>query len=182
MATLDLAPPGPAPAAAPQRSLNREDYKTLGLSALGGTLEFYDFVVFVFFANVIGALFFPAAMPDWLRQAIALALVASGLVLDLRGALAFRRARTTVNPLAPGKTSAIVATGVYRITRNPMYLGMLAMLMGVAVFLAAPAALLGPGAFVAYITRFQILPEERALTGKFGEPYLSYCRQVRRWL
>ena len=122
------------------------------------------------------------AMPDWLRQAIALTLVASGLVLDLSGALDFRRARTTVNPLATGKTSAIVATGVYRITRNPMYLGMLAMLMGVAVFLAAPLALLGPVAFVAYITRFQILPEERALTGKFGEPYLSYCRQVRRWL
>ena len=78
MATLDLAPPGPAPAAAPQRSLNREDYKTLGLSALGGTLEFYDFVVFVFFANVIGALFFPAAMPDWLRQLQTLGIFAAG--------------------------------------------------------------------------------------------------------
>ena len=78
MATLDLAPPGPAPAAAPQRSLNREDYKTLGLSALGGTLEFYDFVVFVFFANVIGALFFPVAMPDWLRQLQTLGIFAAG--------------------------------------------------------------------------------------------------------
>jgi hypothetical protein len=50
------------------RPLNREDYKTLSLSALGGTLEFYDFVVFVFFANVIGTLFFPADLPDWMRQ------------------------------------------------------------------------------------------------------------------
>ncbi len=78
MATLDLAPPGSALAAAPHRSLNREDYKTLGLSALGGTLEFYDFVVFVFFANVIGVLFFPATMPDWLRQLQTLGIFAAG--------------------------------------------------------------------------------------------------------
>ena len=60
------------------RPLNREDYKTLGLSALGGTLEFYDFVVFVFFANVIGALFFPASMPDWMRQLQTLGIFAAG--------------------------------------------------------------------------------------------------------
>lgn len=78
MATLDLAQPGLARAGAPHRPLNREDYKTLGLSALGGTLEFYDFVVFVFFANVIGALFFPSSMPDWLRQLQTLGIFAAG--------------------------------------------------------------------------------------------------------
>ena len=60
------------------RPLNREDYKTLSLSALGGTLEFYDFVVFVFFANVIGALFFPADLPDWMRQLQTLGIFAAG--------------------------------------------------------------------------------------------------------
>lgn len=78
MATLDLAQPGLARTRAPHRPLNREDYKTLGLSALGGTLEFYDFVVFVFFANVIGALFFPSSMPDWLRQLQTLGIFAAG--------------------------------------------------------------------------------------------------------
>jgi MFS family permease len=45
----------------------RQDYKTLSLAALGGALEFYDFIIFVFFANAIGQLFFPPEMPDWLR-------------------------------------------------------------------------------------------------------------------
>ncbi|MGF6211697.1 MFS transporter [Comamonas sp. 4034] len=70
--------PQGAAAAAPARALTRGDYKTLGLSALGGTLEFYDFVVFVFFANVIGSLFFPAEMPDWLRQLQTLGIFAAG--------------------------------------------------------------------------------------------------------
>lgn len=78
MTTLDHALPAALAAGVPHRSLNREDYKTLGLSALGGTLEFYDFVVFVFFANVIGSLFFPAAMPDWLRQLQTLGIFAAG--------------------------------------------------------------------------------------------------------
>jgi MFS family permease len=70
---------GGAPAASPaNRPLNRNDYKTLGLSALGGTLEFYDFVVFVFFANVLGSLFFPASMPDWMRQLQTLGIFAAG--------------------------------------------------------------------------------------------------------
>ena len=78
MTTLDHAAPATAPAAATNRPLNREDYKTLGLSALGGTLEFYDFVVFVFFANVIGRLFFPAEMPEWMRQLQTLGIFAAG--------------------------------------------------------------------------------------------------------
>jgi len=78
MTTLDLAQPATTPAVASNRPLNREDYKTLGLSALGGTLEFYDFVVFVFFANVIGTLFFPADLPDWMRQLQTLGIFAAG--------------------------------------------------------------------------------------------------------
>ena len=75
--TSQTFPQGTA-TAAPARALTRGDYKTLGLSALGGTLEFYDFVVFVFFANVIGSLFFPAEMPDWLRQLQTLGIFAAG--------------------------------------------------------------------------------------------------------
>ncbi len=60
------------------RPLTRNDYKTLGLSALGGTLEFYDFVIYVFFAAVLGAQFFPADMPDWLRQLQTFGIFAAG--------------------------------------------------------------------------------------------------------
>ena len=117
-----------------------------------------------------------------LRGPLALALAACGLACDLSGLIAFRRHRTTVNPLAPDRSTAIVQDGIYRVTRNPMYLGMAAMLTGGAVYMAAPLALLGPVAFVAYITRFQIEPEERVLAAKFGAAFEAYRRAVRRWI
>lgn len=60
------------------RPLNRQDYKTLTLAALGGALEFYDFIIFVFFAAVVGELFFPADIPDWLRQVQTFGIFAAG--------------------------------------------------------------------------------------------------------
>jgi protein-S-isoprenylcysteine O-methyltransferase Ste14 len=75
-----------------------------------------------------------------------------------------------------------VATGVYSFTRNPMYLGMASILLAWAVLLASPWALLGPALFVAYITRFQIVPEERVLAKLFGESFAAYTRRVRRWI
>ena len=68
----------PISAAQPSRPLSRNDYKTLSLSALGGALEFYDFIIFVFFAAVVGKLFFPAEMPDWLRQMQTFGIFAAG--------------------------------------------------------------------------------------------------------
>lgn len=135
-------------------------------------------------AMVGAALWSPAviALPDGLRIWLAVALVVVGLGFDIWGLLAFRKARTTVNPLRPDRSTQVVSTGVYRITRNPMYLGMALMLLGLAVYLALPWALLGPVGFVAYITRFQIRPEEQALTARFGAAYTAYCDKVRRWL
>jgi MFS family permease len=76
--------PTTTPAAA--RPLNSQDYKTLGLSALGGALEFYDFIIFVFFATVIGHLFFPPEMPDWLVMIQTFGIFAAGyLVRPLGG-------------------------------------------------------------------------------------------------
>ena len=116
------------------------------------------------------------------RVGAALVLVGVGACFDVAGLLAFRKAKTTVNPLAPNRSTAVVSTGVYRITRNPMYLGMALILLGLALYLASPWALLGPLVFAAFITRFQIQPEERALTARFGAAYTAYCTQVRRWL
>ena len=115
-------------------------------------------------------------------SAIALALVALGGAVAIAGVIAFRDKRTTINPLTPGASSSVVSGGVYRVSRNPMYLGFLLALAGWAVYLSnAGAALLLP-AFVAYLTQYQIKPEERALLAKFGPEFAQYMSGVRRWL
>lgn len=116
------------------------------------------------------------------RLCMALALALAGGAVAAAGSLSFRRAKTTVNPLRPAAASSLVTTGIYRYTRNPMYVGMAAVLAGVAAWLWWAPAWLAPAAFVAYITRFQIRPEERALAHRFGDAYTRYCDQVRRWL
>ena len=112
----------------------------------------------------------------------ALALVVLGLMVEAAGVLSFRRARTTVNPFAPERTVNIVSSGIYRLSRNPMYLGMACILTGWAVWLWQVQAVLGVVLFVAWITRFQIIPEERVLTQKFGTEYRQYRQRVRRWV
>lgn len=98
------------------------------------------------------------------------------------GDLAFKRARTTINPIRPEKATALVTAGIYRFTRNPMYLGLALVLLGWAAFVGSLLALAGPIAFVLYIDRFQIAPEERVLLAKFGSAYAEYKARVRRWL
>ncbi|NER62664.1 isoprenylcysteine carboxylmethyltransferase family protein [Pseudomonas sp. MAFF212427] len=98
------------------------------------------------------------------------------------GVLSFRRARTTVNPLKPETASALVRSGVYRYTRNPMYLGFATVLVAWAILLAWPPALLGVLGFVVYMNLFQIGPEERALARRFGGEFAQYCNGVRRWV
>ena len=109
-------------------------------------------------------------------------LAVAGLAFDVLGLLAFRAMRTTINPLDPGSATALTTGGVYRITRNPMYLGMVLFLLAWTVHLSALLPLAGVLLFMLYITRFQIQPEERALSGIFGEAYAGYTARVRRWL
>ena len=119
--------------------------------------------------------------PPW-RIGVALAVAAVGACFDVAGIIAFRRAKTTVNPMKPEKSAALVSTGVYRITRNPMYVGMVFILLAWAVYLTSAWALFGPLVFAAYITHFQIKPEERVLAARFGVEFASYQARVRRWL
>lgn len=116
------------------------------------------------------------------RLVAALVCVLLGAVTSLAGVVAFRRSRTTVNPLKPDTASSLVSDGVYRITRNPMYVGFLFVLLGWAVWLWAPWPWLGLPLFVLYLTRFQIVPEERAMEKLFGDAYGEYRKRVRRWL
>jgi protein-S-isoprenylcysteine O-methyltransferase Ste14 len=123
---------------------------------------------------------FPVA--PWLRQGVALLLVAAGVAFDFLGLLMFLRQRTTVNPLRPENASALVTGGVYRFTRNPMYVGMALLLAAWAVNLASLWPFLGPVAFVLYMNRFQIASEERALHARFGAEWSAYAARMRRWL
>jgi protein-S-isoprenylcysteine O-methyltransferase Ste14 len=122
------------------------------------------------------------AISPAVRYAAAGLLVAAGLAFDLLGLLAFRASRTTVNPMRPQRASALVTSGVYRITRNPMYVGMCCLLSGWAIHLSALLPFAGPVLFVLYVTRFQIQPEERVLGQLFGAQYTEYTNRVRRWL
>jgi protein-S-isoprenylcysteine O-methyltransferase Ste14 len=116
------------------------------------------------------------------RWTIAAGLASAGATVCALGVRSFRRAGTTVNPMTPGSASSLVRSGIYRLTRNPMYLGFLLVLTGWAILLANALAFLGPPAFVLYLNRFQIAPEERALASRFGPAYAVYKGQVRRWL
>ena len=113
---------------------------------------------------------------------VAAAFVAVGALAAIAGIVEFRRARTTVDPTAPQTASALVTSGIYRVTRNPMYVGFALALLGWAVYLQNPLTLVIVAAFVAYMDRFQIRPEERALQTKFGAQFSGYTRKVRRWL
>ena len=123
-----------------------------------------------------------ADVPLVWRVSFGLALFAAGLALRLAAQWSFVQAGTTVNPLDPSRSSAFVSRGVYRFSRNPMYLGRVLQLLGWAAFLANPAAVLLVPLYVLYVTRFQIVPEERALSAQFGGEYARYIQTVRRWL
>ncbi len=117
-----------------------------------------------------------------LRPWVALVIAVTGLAIDLSALNAFFRHRTTANPLSPQRSSSVVTSGIYRFSRNPMYLGMLLLLTAWAVWRGNGAAFLALPLFVLYITVFQIKPEEQILRAKFGAPYEAYLRRVRRWI
>ncbi|MDP1942981.1 isoprenylcysteine carboxylmethyltransferase family protein [Rhodoferax sp.] len=128
------------------------------------------------------SLFFaPWPMPFGFRLGAALALVAIGQGISISGILLFRRAGTPVNPFKPDAASSLVTNGVYRFTRNPMYVGLLLTLLGWAAFLSSPPAVLYLVVFVLYMNRFQIKLEERVLSSLFGGDYAAYQTRVRRW-
>jgi protein-S-isoprenylcysteine O-methyltransferase Ste14 len=111
-----------------------------------------------------------------------LVVAALGLLVEAAGAYEFVQARTTVDPTHPANASTLVTGGVYRFTRNPMYLGDMVMLVAWGLYLSNPIALAAAWLFVAYIDRFQIRAEERALHSLFGGVYEDFCARVRRWV
>ncbi len=105
-----------------------------------------------------------------------------GILVAVMGIVEFKKAKTTSTPLKPEKASSLVSSGVYRITRNPMYAGSAMVLTAWAIHLSSVWGFIGIPCFILYINRFQITPEERALKKLFGSEFDSYQEKVRRWL
>lgn len=113
---------------------------------------------------------------------VAATLLLLGVAIAAAGVVEFRRHKTTVNPMEPGRASAVVASGVYRFSRNPMYLGMALAMLGVVFWWPSVAGGIVVLLFCLYIDRFQIRPEEKVLLGLFGDDYSAYLSRVRRWI
>jgi len=109
------------------------------------------------------------------------ALFVAGAIMGFGALQRFRHHQTTVSPTKPQHTSHLVTCGVYRLSRNPMYLGLLCWLLAWGCYLGGIWVWLGPIMLVVWLTRFQIMPEERLLRARFGDEYARYCLRVRRW-
>jgi len=127
--------------------------------------------------------FIPQPAYSWhFSRNLSIILFILATVIGVLAVYCFRKEKTTVNPTRPEKSSSIVDTGIYRFSRNPMYLALLLIIIALAVYLQNIASFFIIPLFIAYITRYQIIPEERMLTILFGEDYKDYCQKVRRWL
>jgi protein-S-isoprenylcysteine O-methyltransferase Ste14 len=113
---------------------------------------------------------------------LAVLVLIMGITIILAAILSFRRLQTTINPLQPDKATSLVVSGIFRLSRNPMYLGMLLILIAVSLASGAVVGLFLLPAFIAYISFFQILPEEKAMRELFSDQYAEYCKKVRRWI
>lgn len=138
------------------------------------------------FAAALGWLL-SAILPQFDVAVSASAIIAgllglAGVITAGLGVASFRRAGTTLEPTRPEASAALVTGGIYRVTRNPMYVGLAVLLLGWLVFLSNIVAMLVLPCFIAYMTRFQIIPEERVLAHQFPDPFRTYRQTVRRWI
>ena len=116
------------------------------------------------------------------QSMLSIVIFVSGLMILISAVSLFKKKETTVNPMNPEKASSLVVDGVFKHTRNPMYLGMSVVLLSISIQFNLIGGLLIVSLFVAYITAFQIIPEEEAMEENFGEEYLSFKISTRRWI
>jgi len=109
-------------------------------------------------------------------------LLVLGFVILISAVRLFRKDKTTVNPLSPEQATKLVTDGIFKYSRNPMYLGMALVLGSIAVFFNLIGGIILVALFCAYITKFQILPEERAMRDLFLDDFDKYTKVTRRWI
>lgn len=125
----------------------------------------------------------PELILNWPAQnKITLLLFTLAIFIGISAIISFKRHKTTVNPTKPEASTTVVSSGIYSLSRNPMYLAMLISLISLAYYLQNITSLPVILIFIGYMTRFQIIPEEKVLTKIFGQQYLDYQSKVRRWL
>ncbi|PKA96667.1 protein-S-isoprenylcysteine O-methyltransferase Ste14 [Flavobacteriaceae bacterium MAR_2009_75] len=138
-------------------------------------------LIFVFLMYLM-SVFLPFGYFDFFgRNYLILALMGSAFLLGILALIQFLRNKTTIDPRYPTKTTKLVTSGLFAYSRNPMYLAMLMVLLAWGIWLGNAFNTLLAAAFVAYMNRFQIIPEEEMLSSIFGREYSQYCIKTRRW-
>lgn len=115
------------------------------------------------------------------RQYLMYFLAGLGVAIGVIAVIQFFSLKTTINPSTPKKASKLVTEGLFQFTRNPMYLGLLLLLLSWGLYLGNAFNVITAALFVMYMNKFQIIPEEEALLNRFGNEYAQYCTLVRRW-
>ncbi|MEX0313058.1 MAG: isoprenylcysteine carboxylmethyltransferase family protein [Allomuricauda sp.] len=138
-------------------------------------------LIFGFFMYLL-ARFLPVGDFDFFgRRELAIFLFGLAILVMFLGLFQFRKAKTTTNPIDLSKTSKLVTGGIFKYSRNPMYLAMLLILLAFGLKLGNAFNTLLAAGFVYYMNHFQIKKEETALNELFGAAYRAYCKATRRW-
>ena len=116
------------------------------------------------------------------NNTISLFLLILGFAVFTLAVKAFNRQKTTVNPLEPRQASSLVSSGIFKYSRNPMYLGMLIILLALSFKFNLVGGIVISLFFYLFITKFQILPEEEAMNELFGDEFTEYSNRTRRWI
>ena len=109
-------------------------------------------------------------------------MIISGLIIILSAIILFKKYQTTITPLNPSKATKLITDGIYKFSRNPMYLGLLLVLLGISFIINIIGGFLLIPLFILYLNLFQILPEENAMVDLFKDEFLEYKKNVRRWI
>lgn len=135
------------------------------------------FALFIYFTTP----FFPNVLFPFYGY-ISVFLFSLGLIFLFSSVLLFKKKSTTINPLQPDKASTLVTTGIFNFSRNPMYFGMLLVLVSISIKFNILGGVFGSIIFILYMNKFQIGPEEKAMEKLFSEQFLTYKKKTRRWI
>ncbi len=135
----------------------------------------FGFLIY-FSSGVLGEIEIPK------KEYFSIFFVILGVLVTFISARSFRLKETTVNPMTPNKTTSLVTDGLFRVSRNPMYLGLSFILISLAIYKGLILGMIFVPIFMFYITVFQIIPEEEAMLELFGDDYREYSNKVRRWI
>ena len=109
-------------------------------------------------------------------------MIIIGLIIILSAIILFKKYQTTITPLNPSNATKLITDGIYKFSRNPMYLGLLLVLLGISIMINLTGGFFLIPLFILYLNLFQIVPEESAMVDLFKEEFLDYKKNVRRWI